>query len=283
MTDFLKACELNHPLIIDFDFGKIFGILRGSKEYKRLVILCPSETGTRIGPQRIYVELALELEKHTIASYCADIPSMGDSFDNKIETYKGTFPERLVQHYKKYLQIIIEYFKKEYNFNEIILLSISDGCLPVYNYAKNHTDINSIILLSPNHHLGAIQGINTKNLKQYYVKLFKIETWVKIIFGKLNLKKIIKNIYRTSTKENNEEINEKGKGEKQIGSALVVFAEKESKLKECLDYWEKERHKASICDYTHTIIKGADHSFFGWQFKRDIEKSIINWIGKTAN
>lgn len=263
------------PLIIDFDSGRIFGVLRGAERFKKLVIMCPAATGTRIGPQRIYVEIAQKLLENNYASYCLDLPPLGDSYDQNLIRYKGAYSARLAQHYANYLDILFKHFKNNYAFTEYVLLSISDGCLPIYNYAKRNSAIKKIILLSPNHLLDSVQTVNTKNLRRYYRKLFQKETWIKLFSFNLNVKKIISNIYQKPIKEN---IQIK---KKEIGSivehTLSIFGENEMNLKECLDYWEGEKHK-NIKNYSYNVIRGADHSYFGWQFKKDVECCIAKWL-----
>lgn len=272
------------PVILDFDTGKLFGIFRGSYKSKKLVIMCPAATGNRIGPQRIYVEISQRMCELNLASYSFDFPPFGDSFDNAMENYKGVYSEKLSQHYSKYIQIVIEYFTRKFHFNEFVLLSISDGCIPIYNYAKNNNVIRKLILLSPNHLLDTVQSINTNNLKKYYIKLFNKETWLKLIFLRLNLKKIVKNIYQSpkGKKIGLVNVNEK-ENQKKIDSILVVFGEKEPKLNECLKFWDKENKNNNIGNYSYNIIKGADHSFFGWKFKRDVEKCVVDWLSVDSD
>jgi hypothetical protein len=65
----------NFPITINFNSGKIFGILRGINLINdKIVICCPATMGTRIGPQRIFVEIAQKLTEYQIASFCVDMP-----------------------------------------------------------------------------------------------------------------------------------------------------------------------------------------------------------------
>lgn len=270
---------INFPIIIDFSFGKIFGILRGINSIKdKIVICCPATTGTRIGPQRIFVEIAQKLTEHRITSFCVDIPPLGDSFDTGENNFQGVTSEKLIQHYSKYLEIIINYLKRHYDFKEFILLTISDGGLPVYNYARNNKEIQRIILLSPNHRLDNTQQFNKKNLKQYYNKLLKQETWIKLFTLRLNTRKIIQNVYRKRTVRKKTTQTKEFKTHNVLKKILVVFGEKEQMLNECIDFWNQEQNKGYFEDYSYKIIDGADHSFFGWKFKRDVETCIIDWF-----
>jgi len=266
------------PIIIDFDFGKIFGILRGINSINdTIVICCPATTGTRIGPQRIFVEIAQKLLEYQIASFCVDIPPLGDSFDAEKNKFQGTSAEKLTQHYSKYLKIVIDYLKKKYGFKGFILLTISDGGIPIYNYAGNNEEIRRIILLSPNHKLDSAQKINRKNLKQYYNKFSSGETWIKLFTFRLNLRKIINNIYKKNSKANNIQIKE-SKAFCVLEKLLVIFGEKELMLNECIDFWNEEQSNGHFKNYSCKIVEGADHSFFGWKFKRDAERYITDWL-----
>jgi hypothetical protein len=268
---------LPKPFKIVRDRLTIIGILRGSEVNNELIILLPAATGNRIGPQRIYVEIAKELAEYSYATFCVDLPPFGDSNDNEL-FLEGKYEEILNQRYSKYLQIIIEFFKMKTHFEKFILLSISDGCMPVYKYSRSQEHIKRIILLSPNHQVGATNAINKKNLKHYYIKLFHKETWVKLIFFRLNLRKIFKNIFQLQIQRKNNLSKGGIKKLKYIEDVLVIFAEKEGDLKGCMDFWEKEKSMNNINSYSYNIIRGADHSFFGWNFKRDVEKCILEWL-----
>ena len=184
------------PISINFESGVVFGILRGILNKERIVILCPATTGTRIGPQRIYVEIAKELQKCGIASLCVDFPPLGDSYDNQPEIYHGLASEKLYLHYSKYIKIIINDLLRRYNgFDETILLSISDGCLSVYRFAMANKIIDRVILLSPNHLLDERKNINSKNIKHYFFKIWEKHTWIKLFLFRLHFSNFFLNIF----------------------------------------------------------------------------------------
>lgn len=267
----------NIPLQIPFSSGCLYGILRNAKDAEKLIILCPAATGTRIGPQRIFVEITQALLENQIASFCVDFPPLGDSYDNQIQKYEGSYAQRLSLHYAKYLNIIIDQFNENHTFQEIYLLSISDGCMPVYNFAQQNKRVNGLILLSPNHKLDTVETVNKKNIKQYLYKVFKKDTWHKLVTLNLNYSKIFKNIFHKPVKQKNRENIEVG-SQGHIPRLLTIFGEKEVRLEECIDFWKSEIKKSNCSQYSNRIIDGADHSFFGWQFKRDVERWIVEWF-----
>ena len=100
----------NISLQIPFSSGCLFGILRNSKDAEKLIVLCPAATVTRIGPLRIFVEIAQVLAENEIASFCVEFPPLGDSYDSKIAKYESSYSQKLSQHYAKYLNILCDYF-----------------------------------------------------------------------------------------------------------------------------------------------------------------------------
>ena len=63
------------PQIITNGNYNIYGILRKSKLSKEIFIILPANTGTRIGPQRIFTEIAMALHKNNISFLCGSAAS----------------------------------------------------------------------------------------------------------------------------------------------------------------------------------------------------------------
>ena len=262
------------PLIIKDKDCHLYGILRYPENTKTIVIFLPAATGTRVGPQRIYVQISNHLLKTNRASLCMDIPPHGDSFDNSNLKFNINGRDRLIQHYEFYIDKIINYLKNNYKFEEYILCSISVGCIPILNYAKSN-NLDKIIMLSPNH-LENSESINKKNLKNYYHKLFKPETWLKIFTFNVQYKKVFRNIIKF--KKNTKKTNQMPGTKNNCICVLCIFGEKDEALERCQEYWKKQLNNGRISKYEEKIIKNADHSFFGWNFKEQVIVHIMNWL-----
>ncbi|RZK04165.1 MAG: hypothetical protein EOO46_17275 [Flavobacterium sp.] len=60
--------------------------------------------------------------------------------------------------------------------------------------------------------------------------------------------------------------------------ALVIYGENDSGLGKCKTYWRNYSSLNSGFHYKEVVIKDADHSFFGWQFKKDVCNAMTSWI-----
>lgn len=265
------------PQKIVFNQGKIYGVLRRPVKSKKIFIFLPASSGTRIGPQRIFVELALALYNIGLSSLCVDIPSIGDSYSTKEfdNTNTSNYFEWLTRKYEYYLQLIIDDITNKFDFDEISLISISYGCIPCYSYAiKNN--IKHLIMLSPDHVIGSVEKINRKNIKSYYYKLFKKSTWGKIMRFQLNYDKIYKNIFNKKNLNQKQSPNLYSQNnELQI---LSLFGEKDEKKDVFIKYWENIIRLSKIKKYQYKIVENSDHSFFGWHLKRNVEEYMVTWL-----
>lgn len=264
------------PKIINFDKGKIYGILRKPNNSKKLFIILPAVSGTRLGPQRIFVEIANALYDKGIASLCVDLPPLGDSFSYKKFELKVEYFKLLTIKYEYYLQIILNDIKADLNFEEIGLMSISYGCIPCFNFSLK-SNIKSLVLLSPDHITISTEKINQKNLKMYYYKFFQKNTWKKAVRFQVNYKKIWRNIFNKRSKLK-EVISDTDFIKNKELKILSLFGEKDPKLNTFIKYWHDTIKKNQIKNYEFEVIKNSDHSFFGWELKREVEKHIVNWL-----
>jgi len=262
-------------ICIRHDGLNLAGIYRGIEKSSNLIILLPALTGTRTGPQRIFVDISRKLALLGISSYCVDIPPMGDSIDGKNQF------DSIEEKYCYYLDLIIAHFENNFGFKKYILLSISMGCLPSLKYATQK-NIQKVILLSPSDSRQSKHWINVKNLRAYYYKLFQSKTWNKFFRYKLNYCRIITNIL--------------GKHDKNISSITDDFEEYEYNMdnrsvKNAFDllcivggrYYSRKillnyKRIGAINRFKEICIQNSDHSFFTWNSRKQVIQYITNWL-----
>ena len=61
-------------------------------------------------------------------------------------------------------------------------------------------------------------------------------------------------------------------------NTLIVYGEKDEGLSNSRQFWKRYHLKNNNLLYQEQIVRGANHSFFGWYFKRDVCETIVKWL-----
>jgi hypothetical protein len=263
------------PLVIGDANCKLYGILRSPANSTRVLILIPALTGTRIGPQNIYVEISRTLASQGIATLCIEFPPSGDSYDYNAREF-GYGDIQIFNSYGFYLSMTHDFLKRKYNYLKYYVGSISLGCLPILKYARDNK-LSGALLLSPNHMNGQPLSVNKKNLRTYFFKLMRWSTWHKFLRLKINFRKVLSNVISMGAVQKKLE-NEIVSGEySEEIPTLCIFGGKDLALGESVKYWEQIIRHENLKRFTIKVVPGSDHSFFGWNFKQSVCGFISEW------
>ena len=264
---------INRPIVIDDNEVCIYGIFRGIENSKKIVVFIPALTGTRIGPQRMFVEISNHLNKLKISTVCFDLPLSGDSFDKKKLEHSS-----LRIYYDYYLLKIYNKVKQKHQQSEIIFCSISVGCMPTLEFSERHR-LDKVLLLSPNHLSKKTTVINKRNIYAYFIKLFQLRTWEKFFLFNINFNKIFFNIFnmegkvKTSNIKKNNSLGNVGKV-----NLLCVFGKNDPELQENLSFWAILNKQNRFISYKEDIVSNSDHSFMSWGSKMNLINHINDWL-----
>jgi pimeloyl-ACP methyl ester carboxylesterase len=259
-------------LILDEDTA-LYGMLRAPEGWTSIIILLPAPTGTRIGPQNIYVEIARDVAANGMACLCTELPPAGDSYD-----ISGNSPQGVFDRYAFYLDKIHAYLLMHYKFDRIYIASISVGCLPIMHYC-HQKNFSGVVLLSPNHFWNKASTVNKRNIKAYIYKSVRPETWKKVLTLKVNYKQVLYNILPAARKKKRTNPAKEPRSLYET-RVLCIFGERDEALKSAQEYWKTATSQWQPGNYEEVIITGADHSFFGWDFKICVCENIVKWIQK---
>lgn len=265
------------PVLINEGNLKLYGVLRKCNKNKNLVLIVPSPTGARIGPHRIFVDLARRLQSNGYPSFCFEIPGNGDSVDPDYKDLDKDLTKELNLRYELYLTKVIDYFKNEYIIR--VIISISIGCIPILFSAVNK-GIENVVLLSPVDIVTKSVKIDKKNIRLYYYKLFQFQTWKKLFTLNLNIKNIIKNTIPVYSKQKETQI----KSQEQVGckpNVIAIYGENDKDYEQNRSFFIKDSTRQILKSYSEKIVPNADHSFMGWEYKKEVEGFVIEWFKNT--
>lgn len=261
----------------------MFGIIRSLGAEEKIAVFVPAATGTRIGPQRLYVQVSEHFIKAGVATLCLDLPIHGDGFGLKKESNAGNGEKGFIAFYEENLLAVDSFLRKNYYFKEIIPVSISYGCIPVLAFAQK-MQYPRAVLLSPNHRFDEVEGVNTKNLRAYRLKLFTATTWKKVLAMDVNYWKVIDNIFNFSERKSKKRMaHGKRSGQSRHHcydrvNVLCVFGEKDPAIGEHNEFWNQLYHRGQIRTLKMETVAGADHSFFGWDWKESLGEIVYKWL-----
>ncbi len=174
---------LNLP--VNFDFDSYQG---------PVIILANSGSVHRVGPNRVYVELARELSNSGFPSFRFDLTNLGDSVQGLPEDENHPYPFQATEDISE----IINYLEDKFNLRQFVISGLCSGA---------HNTFHAGLELSQTHKLKAVILINplrfyretseTRNetptyqverdSQQYAKSAFDLQKWKKLLSGKVDI------------------------------------------------------------------------------------------------
>jgi len=153
------------------------------------ILFVHAANSTRLGPHRMYVEMARHYQNMSFPTFRFDMRGCGDSY--------GQYNEYKIEPDITDTIAAVHKFIDHAKLDQVILVGISKGARVCYTImSKYQIPLAGMILLSTS-------LINNKNgmkysfeqLIMYKKKLFQLSTFRKILSGKINIKQICKTLY----------------------------------------------------------------------------------------
>ncbi len=281
-------------LTINNGKNKILGILSQSEirnKKKATIVFLHGWAGYRIGPHRMIVDYARKFSERGFHCVRFDFRGKGFSELNEEPDYNTQLSD---------LECVLDSLKKLELPEKIILAGICSGAKIAIHYAmKGKIPIDGVIelstaLLRPENQF-QVELSRTKSLfYQYCNKIFKRETWHKLINGELKSRLILK-ILISSAMLTVQFLFGKGNSLKKRnytksnasystfrGDIIAIHGEKDPETIMALQQVAALTSKYSIPLKSY-IIKGANHSFYSIDWKNEIFEIIEQWLEEKVS
>lgn len=238
------------------------------------VIFVHAAEGNRLGPHRMFVEIAEELNDCGIISLRFDMRGCGDSEGEPSINNINPDIEDLFS--------AINFFVSTYKPQKLFLFGISKGALVcISTLMKYDLPISGAVLLSTPFG-GSKMAVKKFNncLKEYLYKFKNSENIKKLLSGKANIKQIFKTLTYAITSPKRYRHEDNGFATK--CSLNFIYGSKDPIAA------DSSRHYKTICeknDISFTIqeIINANHSFFHYIWKEQIIEMSKNWLTTNIN
>lgn len=245
----------------------------------KCIILLNAGMIQKMGPYRLYVNLARYMAMESYYSFRFDFSGIGDSsnsYDNL------THKDRLI----KEIQLAINEINKYAKFEEIILLGMCSGADAAFRYLMDNNNIVSKYILINGYYIddSQIADINDVILhsvnKRYYTKkMFSREALCRVFKFNLTFFKKMRSIMLKKCPNENNNLPRTTSDFKKIGSGnsiLLIFSEGSTSY-DVFNYL----HKYYVIDkpwIKSVFFENVDHTFTPVKSQSALIRVIKNWL-----
>lgn len=235
------------------------------------ILFVHAEGGNRLGPHRMFVEMAREFNKLGYPAFRFDLSGCGDS--------SGTGSRGDVAREVFDTINAICFFQARCELKRVVLFGISRGAKVAFDAVAtdNSLPIGGMILLSTPFASRQTAWRNFSSyLREYLCKCRKPKYLLKLIKGKVNFIRIgqtLANAWNIKKRYSDVDINNNN----QQCSILLIYGQCDPISKEALDYYTQKCLQNNLPVESHTISQ-ANHSFFHYQWKQQIQTIAKKWL-----
>jgi len=233
------------------------------------LIFVHAADGNRLGPHRMFVELADRLKCCGIASLRFDMRGCGDS---EGEPAGGDINPDIMD-----LLNALSFFSSKYKLPKIFLFGVSRGArVSISALAEHDLPVDGAVLLStPFSGSKAAAKKFSNRLKEYLYKFRNPESLKKLLSGKANLKQIIRTLGFALNSQKRYRRNDDGFVTR--CQLFFIYGSKDPIATDSAAYYSRICETFNI-PFKAVEIKNANHSFFHYRWKEQIMEMTREWI-----
>lgn len=231
--------------------------------------------GNRLGPHRMFVELANKFNSLGYPTLRFDLSGCGDSTGSI--TRSDITPE---------VFDVVEatrFFVAKANLNSVILFGISRGSHVCYTAMMQHPlSLSGMILLSIplSSNRAALKSLGLR-LKEYICKLRDPKRLWKLLSGRANVAQIWQTL-TTALQLSGRYNRAEKKGSASRCPVLFIYGEHDPIGKESSQYYTSRCQENDLPYDCHFIVD-ANHSFFHYKWKEEIFSVSKQWLERILN
>ncbi len=241
------------------------------------VVFLHGWSGCRLGPHRMFVHAARQLSR-------AGYPCLRFDFRGRGES-EGTTREASIRSMTEDCRAAVDFFAMTAGVAQVVLLSICSGSKVAIAAATEDNRIAGMILWSAEpmgHKLG--EGRNRRRFCAaftiYLRKLFRPETWRKLVRGHVNTQMVQKTLFnaeRPNEAEREAEDRLLERFRSYAGPVLFVYGTADPPTRLAVaryQTWLQNAHIPVEC----RAIEGANHSFYSLRWEREVLDITSAWM-----
>ena len=279
----IAPLNMESPVTFTNDGLKLFGILHQPEGAapKRGAVLLHGWSSCRMGPHRILVETARRLAAQGVAALRFDHRGRGDSEgDDEAADLDGMISDAVAA---------ADLLRERTGVKELAFIGICSGGNVAIGAATLREDVSRIVAWStlpfqPHRSRGMDVKRTSHFAAEYVKKIFRAETWRKIVSGAVNYRMIRKVLFGHYVRTDPEGRNPKDSAR----DIMEAFAQYRGRVRFIYGGADPEAaaaraHYDAFCrehgvaaDYVS--IEGANHNYYSLEWKRQVIEKTAEWV-----
>jgi pimeloyl-ACP methyl ester carboxylesterase len=269
----------------------IYGIWYQPVECKKktAVVMLHGWAGYRTGPHDMLVKMARNLTVKGYDCFRFDFRGKGYSQGDRQKTNNRSMLADL--------EAVLRYVNHVLECPQIVLTGICSGARLALYYArsgcqpiKHVIEMSSPVLRQNEVEVTLATNQAKSTLEEYAKKVFRIETWGKLVGGGVHFSAVWRNINRPVMRlfakkiKKNAPISHHAVPQTQEtpfgkfqGQMLLIHGEKDPETQPALEQIHRMLQSNQIQSDTH-IVKNANHSFYSLAWEKEIIELITDWL-----
>lgn len=250
----------------------------GSSKQKTGIVFLHGWSGCRLGPHRMFVNLARALSEDGYPCLRFDFAGRGES--------QGAQADASIQTMIDDTTRAVAFLREHTDVERIVCLGICSGAKVAMGAAAMHSGIDGLILLS--HELmgdlrkdsGVGQRKSASTFRTYLSKLTRRETWKKILTGRVNTRMVKKAMFEHEAPDAAELVVETDwltRLASFSGPLLFVYGSNDPSTVPAMDRYQPYCSTHGLQGTFH-VVPDANHSFYSIAWEREVVKLTRNWM-----
>lgn len=243
------------------------------------VVFLHGWAGYRLGPHQMFVKMARHGAQQGFLAVRFDFRGRGDSQGDPFATTLTTMISDTVA--------LAQVLTEEYGVERIALIGDCSGSEVAIGAAALIKQVDNLVLWSAPIIGGvrsqAQRAKKTHILRQYLAKLFRKETWTKLLAGRLRLdmmQKALTSGGRGAGEEGAEidrEIDWLKRFTQFTGERLFIYGGNDPTRPASVEHYQRLSRRAGQQFHCHTVA-GSNHAFYSLAWEQEVIQTSLNWL-----
>ncbi len=235
--------------------------------------------GYRVGPHQMFVKMARRSVQEGFMTVRFDFRGRGDSEGDPFATTLTTMISDTVA--------VAEVLTEKYGVEQIALIGDCSGSEVAIGAAPLIEEVAALILWSApivgGQRSAAQRAKKSHILHEYLSKLFRRETWAKLLTGRLRVDMIRQALARGGKGAGeegaavDEEIDWRGRFAQFTGERLFIYGGNDPTMPAAVRHYEDLSHQADQQFHCH-IVAGSNHAFYSLAWEHEVIQTSLNWL-----